>query len=111
MELENIIDIDVTPQEVGSLEFDIAEAGPPGEKGEPGLSAYEVYLNAGGTLTEIEWLNSLKGEPGKDGVDGIDGKTPVRGEDFWTQEDIKTIETYCDNFINQQIGIIENGEY
>lgn len=34
------------------------------EKGERGLSAYEVYVKNGGTLSEKEWLESLNGEPG-----------------------------------------------
>lgn len=37
-----------------------------GEKGDPGLSAYEIYKrkNSESSLTEEEWLNSLKGEDG-----------------------------------------------
>lgn len=99
MELENVIDIDVKLEETDTIGVKIQEAGPQGEKG---LSAYEVYLEAGGTLTETEWLESLKGEA---------GYTPVRGDDFWTEEDIKAIEGHCNTFINQQIGIIEDGEY
>lgn len=45
-------------------------AGPPGPEGEPGidgvdgLSAYEVAVDNGFTGTEVEWLESLEGEPG-----------------------------------------------
>ena len=48
-----------------------------------GLSAYEVYLenNPDSTLTEEEWLASLKGEPGNDGPTG---------------EGINLYETYLD---------------
>ena len=37
-----------------------------------GLSAYEIYLknNPDSTLTEEEWVASLKGEPGNDGPTG-----------------------------------------
>lgn len=67
MNIENVIDI----------ETDASEA-------KEGLSAYEVYLKNGGTLSEEEWLESLKGDTGptgangkdgKDGKDGIDGKS------------------------------------
>lgn len=44
MEIENVIDIEVDA-----------------EQAKQGLSAYEVYLANGGTLSEEEWLESLKG--------------------------------------------------
>lgn len=96
MELENVAEIEV----------EIQESGPAGEQGPPGLSAYEVYLVNGGTLSETEWLESLKGETGsegaagkdgvdgKDGVNGVDGKdgyTPVKGVDYFTEEDIASL--------------------
>lgn len=40
-----------------------------------GDSAYEVAVKNGFVGTEKEWLESLK------------GKTPVRGEDYFTEED------------------------
>lgn len=55
-----------------------------------GLSAYQIAVDNGFTGTEAEWLASLK---------GADGKTPVRGTDYWTADDIATIETYCQNAI------------
>jgi hypothetical protein len=30
----------------------------------------------------------IQGEPGADGKDGEDGKTPVKGVDYWTEEDL-----------------------
>ena len=59
MELENV---------AAEIEVEMQESGPPGEQGPPGLSAYEVYLVNGGTLSEKEWLESLKGEPGPPGA-------------------------------------------
>ncbi len=72
-----------------------------GEKGETGASAYDIYLSTGGTLTENEWLESLKGEKGQDGY------TPIKGTDYWTNEDKKEIESYIDD----KLGVIENAYY
>ena len=64
MDIENVIDI----------ETDASEA-------KEGLSAYEVYLKNGGTLSEEEWLESLKGDIGPTGANGIDGKDGKDGID------------------------------
>ena len=61
MDIENVIDI----------EADASEA-------KEGLSAYEVYLKNGGTLSEEEWLESLKGDTGPTGANGIDGKSAYK---------------------------------
>ena len=63
MDIENVIDIEV----------DASEA-------KEGLSAYEVYLKNGGTLSEEEWLESLKGDTGPTGANGIDGKDGKDGK-------------------------------
>jgi len=82
---------------VATMEVEIKESGPQGEPGPRGLSAYEVYLENGGNLSETDWLESLKGETGKDGnngkdgLDGKDGYTPVKGEDYFTEGDIATL--------------------
>lgn len=47
------------------------------------------------------------GKDGKDGSNGADGYTPVRGFDYWTDDDVKAIESYIDN----QIGGALNGSY
>ena len=59
--------------------------GKPGEKGKP--FEYEDFTP--------EQLENLKGEPGKDGY------TPIRGTDYWTNEDIEVIEKHCN-----QLGLI-----
>ena len=52
------------------------EKGDKGDKGEPGQ-------------------NGADGQPGKDGIDGtngLDGYTPVKGTDYFTAEEIASIE-------------------
>lgn len=70
--------------------------GDKGPVGDKGLSAYEVYQNNGGTLSEISWLESLHGEqgdcgdygdPGIDGSDGIDAVNPVIDDVTISQDD------------------------
>ncbi len=53
-----------------------------------GLSAYEIALKNGFEGTEQEWLNSLHGK------DGNPGYSPVRGTDYWTEEDKNEIKSY-----------------
>lgn len=50
--------------------------------GPPGKSAYEVALENGFEGTEEEWLNSLKGDP---------GRTPEKGKDYYTEADVQSI--------------------
>ena len=87
-----------------------------GEKGDNGASAYDIAVAHGFVGTEAEWLESLKGEPGKDGAQGAPGKdgapgadgyTPVKGTDYWTVEDKAEIQSYIDS----QIGGALNGSY
>lgn len=102
MELENIIDIDVELEETETIEVEIQEAGP---KGDDGLSAYEIYLSNGGTLSELEWLDSLKGEQGEAGY------SPVKGTDYWTEDDQIAIKNDLQSYFDEQLGVIENGTY
>ncbi len=53
--------------------------------GTVGESAYEIAVDNGFEGTELQWLESLKGEP------GTDGHTPVKGVDYFTEEDITDI--------------------
>ena len=60
-----------------------------------------------------EGVNGVDGKDGTNGVDGTngqdgaDGYTPVRGTDYWTEQDIQTIKDYIDT----ELGVIENGSY
>lgn len=49
----------------------------------------------------------INGVDGTNGQDGADGYTPVRGTDYWTEQDIQTIKDYIDT----ELGVIENGSY
>lgn len=40
-----------------------------------------------------------KGETGEKGEQGAEGKTPTRGEDYWTETDIAEIRTYVEEAI------------
>lgn len=53
-----------------------------GGSGKDGKSAYELAVEQGFNGTLDEWLESLKGEP---------GKTPEKGVDYWTPEDMAQI--------------------
>lgn len=64
-----------------------------GEKGEDGKMSFE-------DLTE-EQKASLKGET------GASGYTPVKGVDYFTEEDKNEIKTYID----EQLGVVENAYY
>lgn len=58
-----------------------------------GLSAAEVQDMIDASLEDFE---GGSGEPGKDGEDGY---TPVKGVDYWTEEDKAEIKSYVDEAI------------
>lgn len=81
---------------------DTGPAGPQGPKGEDGDDfTYEDFTP--------EQLASLKGEKGdrgpqgEPGKDGQPGYTPQKGIDYWTDDDIAEIKTYCKNYIDNEI--------
>lgn len=61
-----------------------------GGTGKNGKSAYEIAVENGFIGTEIEWLESLKGQPGKDGINGADGKDGNDGKDITSINDSET---------------------
>lgn len=71
------------------------EKGDPGEKGEPGEPG----------------ANGKDGKDGQNGINGQDGYTPVRGTDYWTNQDIAVIEQYCANYIDTNINQAIGGVY
>ena len=63
---------DLTPEQIEALK---------GDKGDDGLSAYEVAVKGGFTGTEAQWLASLKGESGDTGENGKGWKSDGTGYD------------------------------
>ena len=49
-----------------------------------------------GTSSTFTVKNGSKGSTGATGAAGEDGYTPVRGTDYWTADDIATIQSYVD---------------
>lgn len=45
----------------------------------------------------IQGIAGQDGKDGQNGQNGQDGYTPVRGIDYWTEEDVATIQQYIDN--------------
>lgn len=42
-----------------------------------------------------------------EGIPALKGDTPIRGEDYWTEDDVAEIKAYIDT----QLGVVENGTY
>lgn len=51
--------------------------------------------------------DGVNGKDGTDGKDGVDGKTPIRGVDYWTEDDVNAMREYIDG----RLGVVENGTY
>ena len=85
------------PVEIQLSTSNIIYRGPAGHDGiigHDGKSAYEIAVENGFEGTEVEWLMSLQGEPGQDGSvgpQGPAGDTPIKGVDYFTQQDIAAI--------------------
>jgi len=54
--------------------------GEKGDKGDDGLSAYEIWLSLGNSGTETDFIASLKGDRGEQGLQGIQGEIGLTGE-------------------------------
>ena len=61
-------------------------SGTAGQDGLPGKSAYQSWLDAGNTGTELEFVNSLSGTDGTDGVDGADGVDGKSAYQIWLDQ-------------------------
>jgi hypothetical protein len=71
---------------------DTGETGPQGEVGETGPQGPQGEQGPVGPIGET----GATGPQGKQGADGKDGYTPVRGVDYWTDEDKAEIKAYVD---------------
>lgn len=60
--------------------------GIPGPQGKDGKSAYDIAVKNGFNGNELQWLASLKGTAG---APGAKGDTPIKGVDYFTEEDIQ----------------------
>ena len=90
-----------------------------GEDGTDGITPHidettkHWFIGETDTGVLAEGINGVDGKDGTNGVDGTngqdgaDGYTPVRGTDYWTEQDIQTIKDYIDT----ELGVIENGSY
>ena len=61
-----------------------------------GKSAYEIAVMHGYKGTAEEWITSLKGEQG---IQGEKGELPVKGVDYWTEEDKAEIKAKMDDLL------------
>ena len=58
-------------------------------------------------LDGVNGKDGTDGRNGIDGKDGVDGKTPIRGVDYWTEDDVSAMREYIDG----RLGVVENGTY
>ena len=65
---ENAIKNKVVAEKFEEIDEILAQGG---NAGEDGKSAYEIWLDAGNTGSEADFLASLKGDPGEKGADGV----------------------------------------
>ena len=110
IEMEEVVELDVDIEDVVELEVDVEQIGP------RGLSAYEVYLQNGGTLSETDWLSSLKGEKGDVGEKGdtgdltqehLDERTGLPSNLNTINKDnlVSAINEVNDSYIGDDIGV------
>ena len=58
--------------------------------------------------------NGLPGKDGKDGRDGRDGKdghAPVKGKDYWNEEDKAEIKALIEEVYDEKIIVLMEAEY
>ena len=74
-----------------------------------------LFVDTGVKAQGEQGIQGIQGEPGKDGLNGQDGYTPVKGEDYFTEEDINSLDLATNasvkKAISDAIGGIEDGSY
>lgn len=73
---------------------DTGVTGSKGDTGATGDSAYQIWLNAGNTGTESEFISSLKGDKGDTGQTGDKGDTGPQGDSGldWNENPVNSIK-------------------
>lgn len=107
----------VSPSEFTRLESNVWEMnGHPPIPGENGfwmlweLDSHSYKESAFPLPKGLDGVNGKDGTDGRngtDGKDGVDGKTPIRGVDYWTEDDVSAMREYIDG----RLGVVENGTY
>lgn len=101
----NVATITITDKN-GTTTANISDGinGTNGKDGKDGFSPIANVVKVGDTATititdEIGTTTTTitDGINGNDGKDGVDGYTPQRTIDYWTNEDIATIQAYIDS--------------
>jgi len=77
---------------------DKGDKGEKGDRGEQGLQGIQGLQGVQGEQG-IQGEQGPKGDTGAPGADGKDGYTPVRGKDYWTDDDKAEIKAYVDEAI------------
>lgn len=82
------------------------EVGPKGDRGETGPQGLQGIQGLQGEqgIQGPQGLQGEKGDQGIPGKDGQDGSTPVKGVDYWTDEDKKEIT----DFVNESKTKVDN---
>lgn len=109
-----------SPSEFARLESNVREMNGhppiPGENGFWMLWELDSHSYKESAFPLPKGLDGVNGRDGKDGTDGrngadgkdgVDGKTPIRGVDYWTEEDESAMREYIDG----RLGVVENGAY
>ena len=105
----------VSPSEFTRLESNVREMnGHPPIPGENGfwmlweLDSHSYKESAFPLPKGLDGVNGKDGTDGRngtDGKDGVNGKTPIRGVDYWTEDDVSAMREYIDG----RLGVVENG--
>ena len=89
------------PQGEKGEKGDQGEKGEKGDQGEPGAAGPQGEKGEKGEQGEpgVAGPQGEKGEKGDQGEPGANGYTPIRGKDYWTDDDITQIKAYVDETI------------
>ncbi|MCI8575632.1 MAG: collagen-like protein [Bacilli bacterium] len=91
---------DFTKEQLTSLKGPQGEPGPAGKDGEKG----EPFRYEDFTDEQLEKLKGPQGIPGKKGDPGEDGKTPVKGIDYFTEEELADLTLMINQKVSKEDG-------